>query len=90
MTLPPESSPPSTGSATGSGHRYDRLYTAAWTFFGVFSATALGWLQEVSNWLGAFGTPRRRRVPDPSVLGEAFVACGIAAAFSASAHSSSA
>lgn len=57
------------------------LYTALWTFLGVFGSTLVGFLEAVAGWLSAFGTPEAGEFPDPSVVGKAFVA-GVTAAFS--------
>ena len=57
------------------------LFTALWTFLGVFGSTLVGWLEAVSGWLEAFGAPEAGEFPDPSVVGRAFLA-GVTAAFS--------
>ena len=57
------------------------LMTALWTFLGLFTVQVVGYLDDVSGWFRAFGTPEAGEFPDPSLLGEAFLS-GVMAAMS--------
>lgn len=52
------------------------LYTALWTFLGVFSVSLFGWLGDVATWAGTDGAT----FPAVTPLGKAAVAAFAAAA----------
>lgn len=52
------------------------LYTALWSFLGVFSVSLLGWLGDVATWAGTDGA----EFPAVTPLGKAAVAAFAAAA----------